>query len=158
MKISRLMLSFVLIVALAACAGPPNVDAELVGFSSERFTGGRTGVLGYTRACQADFPGSRMCTSEEVLRTVNVPSLPVTKAWVLPSFQPIAPTSDGLVALDASGKANQTIRNFTCSSWISNDSQTFGLTVIVDDTGRVGSFDFGNCAAERSVACCMPTP
>jgi hypothetical protein len=43
---------------------------QFVGFTSETFDGGQ-GVGTYTLACQADFlAGARMCTSEEVLKTV----------------------------------------------------------------------------------------
>ncbi len=80
------------VIALAAAAGllgsqfysyagmPPDPAPEasaprfqLVGFTSTTFTGGE-GVLGFTLACQVEFVGSRMCTSGEVMNTINVPS------------------------------------------------------------------------------------
>ena len=40
----------------------PPLGFQLVGFTSATFDGSQ-GVLGFTLACQAEFPGSRMCTS-----------------------------------------------------------------------------------------------
>ena len=73
---------------------PPRV--QLVGFTTAGFQGDE-GVLGYTRACQQEFPESRMCTSVEVLETTDVPALS-GDAWV----RPVSQVSDS-VALDASG-------------------------------------------------------
>ena len=45
------------------CGGPQYV---LVGFSASTFNGAR-GLFTYAQACQADFPGSRMCSSREIM-------------------------------------------------------------------------------------------
>ncbi len=46
-----------------------------MGFTTATFQGGE-GILGFTKACQAEFPETRMCTSVEVMQTVGVPALP----------------------------------------------------------------------------------
>ena len=56
-----------------------------VGMSQNEFTG-RQGIEG-TVDCQQSFPGSRMCTSEEILRTIDVPATDSRgAAWVKPTF------------------------------------------------------------------------
>lgn len=45
---------------------------QLVRFTRATFTGGE-GVINFTRWCQAEFPGSRMCSSVEVMETTDVP-------------------------------------------------------------------------------------
>ena len=75
-----------------ADAHPPSISTpsktfQMVGASTEEVTGD-VGVFGMTLACQADFPVSRMCTSEEVMNTVTVPLGQSDSAWVRPSFQP----------------------------------------------------------------------
>ena len=46
---------------------------QLVGFTSAMFTGGQ-GILGFALACQEEFAGSRMCSTIEVVETVDVPN------------------------------------------------------------------------------------
>ena len=72
-----------LVLALPAAAQQACSDFELVGFTSTAHLGNE-GVLAFTLACQADFADSRMCTSVEVMQTVNVPSGLSSDAWVRP--------------------------------------------------------------------------
>lgn len=48
------------------------------------------GIFTFNRACHADFSGSRMCKSVEMIDTVNPPIVgnPGERAWVLATFQP----------------------------------------------------------------------
>ena len=82
---------------------------RLVGFSDLEFYGDG-GVIAFTQACQDVFPRSRMCTSNEILLTVNYPAGPVladpsdfTKplgGWVRPTFVPISgPSSDNAASV-----------------------------------------------------------
>ena len=57
---------------------------QLVGFTSTLYTGNLGGVLGSTEKCQREFSGSRMCTSEEVQATTNLPSHIPDFSWVDP--------------------------------------------------------------------------
>ncbi len=109
-------------------------------------------MLGFTLACQDEFPGSRMCTSVEVMETTEVPVGLTGDAWVRPSFQPLAISSSSPQALDASG-ASTVAPNMMCRGWRSDDGS--GLAVSAS-----GGFSAPACAAEpgHAVACCAPVP
>ena len=55
-----------------APVGPPS-RFQLVGFTTAALTGD-SGLFAFTLACQAEFVGSRICTSPEVFETVDVPT------------------------------------------------------------------------------------
>jgi len=129
---------------------------QLVGFTTATFTGGQ-GVLGFTTACQAEFPGSRMCTSVEVMETTTLPSgLPAGEAWV----RPVTPVGLPGAVVDASGsEANADA--LSCGGWSQSTSGTNGL--VVDGSGRFRSTTrsptgMEGCHVARAVACCAPTP
>jgi hypothetical protein len=138
---------------IAAHAGAQSTCApfQLVGFTSAPFAGG-TGVLGLTLACQAEFTGSRMCTSEEVMNTVTVPSPLVGSAWVRPTFVPFATGNTQIYAQDASGIRGNT-SDFSCGGWNPAENDQNGM--IVDSNG---SFDSFQCDQPYPVACCAPVP
>ena len=96
----RLLALTTLAVLLFASAA----NAQYVGITGTAFDGAQ-GVFTYNRACHAAHPGSRMCTSEEVLETVNPPTLgsPGEIAWVRPVFKPSSTGSSSLWLADASG-------------------------------------------------------
>lgn len=135
--------------AIAAPAAKEAGRFQLVGFTAATFSGGQ-GVLGFTLACQDEFPGSRMCTSLEVMETTELPLLPGTgDAWVRPSFVP----SGSVEAADASGRSG-TFRTLTCSGWNGGASTSdHGLGVSV-----AGKFLTPVCFLELSVTCCAPVP
>ena len=128
---------------------------QLVGFTAATFTGGQ-GVLGFTRACQAEFPGSRMCESQEILATTQLPSTLSGNAWVQPS---IVSEAAGAV-VDASG-AQQSAMEMTCFGWSHNLAGAGGL--LVDAAGRftpsrhlppAGAL----CDTAHAVSCCAAVP
>ncbi len=114
---------------------------EFVGFSTAK-SNGAGGILKFTQVCQADFPNSRMCTSEEIIKTVNVPSAN-GEGWVQPTTVGFA-VYGGAYILDKSG-----IYVDTCSGWSSDNNA--GLTVSTD-----GKFGLTNCVEVLSIACCAP--
>ena len=57
---------------------------QLVGFTSTLYTGNLGGVWGSTQKCQLEFPGSRMCTTEEAQTTVNLPASIPEFSWIDP--------------------------------------------------------------------------
>lgn len=118
---------------------------HLVGFTTATFTGGE-GVLGFTHACQQQFPNTRMCTSREVMATTGLPVGLTGQAWVRPSFSP-----NGIQSVDASGIEGDS-QSLTCRGW-SNPSTQSGL--LVDDAGR---FSAGECGSAHAVACCAYAP
>ncbi len=123
---------------------------QLVGFSSSTLNG-NAGVFAMTKACQEDFPESRMCTSEEVMNTVTIPSITAQNAWVRPAIRSIG-TGGVAVLADASGRdsgiqAGSDPSDLTCRGWTDNGFQ--GLTVTTS-----GGFVPQVCTARRPVACC----
>lgn len=121
---------------------------QLVGFTSSTFEGA-AGVLNFTEGCQADFPGSRMCTSTEIMETTAVPLLALESAWVRPDI--ITDTGTGL-AIDASGVEAEAI-DLSCDGWTSQEFTSTGLSV-----RRRGSFSLLRCDAPLPVACCLVGP
>ena len=132
--------------------GPPAAPMQFVGRTTDAFNGAQ-GVLTYSVACQTDFgPGHRMCTSEELLDTVDLPTLTGGPSWVRPTFVPAGGGSSA-VFVDISGVSSASNSSlFACNGWISANSAFTGLTV---DAG--GSFDLLACNASRTVACCGPS-
>lgn len=129
---------------------------QFKGFSSTNLNGTR-GVLEMTAACAATFPGSRMCTSEEILQTTTVPEISSNAdAWVRPSFTPVATGGNAVaVGMDASGvsapnaNVGSTAEDLSCRGWIA--SGALGLVV-----NRSGSFRIVGCGNNRPVTCCGP--
>jgi len=128
------------------------VKYELVGHSSNMVNGG-AGVIGMTQACQAEFTGSRMCTSEEVMNSANFGSFnPTALAWVRPV---VISTSVGYseILMDASGVKNAGSAGYagmSCQGWRSGGDN--GLSV-----DKKGSFSLNSCATIQPVACCSPS-
>jgi hypothetical protein len=125
---------------------------HLVGFTAATFTGGH-GVLGFTRACQAEFPGSRFCTSVEVMETAVIPAgLPAGEAWVRPVFV----DGPGSNVVDASG-SEDVAEQLSCAGWRESTPGPNGL--VVDGAGRFRSTrrsptGMEGCHVPRAVACC----
>ncbi|UCE85214.1 MAG: hypothetical protein JSU66_12805 [Deltaproteobacteria bacterium] len=128
-------------------------ERQLVGFSATRVTGD-AGVLGFTAACQSEFPDSRMCTSVEVMETVTLPQGLAGEAWVRPVFQSTTTSGGGV---DASGIRGSVGIELTCRGW--GLASVDGL--VVDDQGRFASsvdLASGGCETPRAVACCAASP
>lgn len=141
MRLLSLVLVFFSFLASPAVAQQTACEPfQLVGFTTATFDGA-TGVLGFTQACQAEFTGSRFCTTEEVMDTVTVPGGLVGDAWVRPVFAPTG--QPGL--LDASG-----ILVLTCEGWLNAES----VGIAVTPTG--GFLNNMPCSVARPVACCAP--
>jgi hypothetical protein len=114
---------------------------QLVGFSTATLQG-IDGVLAHTLACHADFgPGTRACTTAEVLATTHVPAGLSGDAWVRPSYRPVG--AGITLALDATGLND-------LPSFLSCEAQT-GIVVDSD-----GDFTSGRLCTgiPHSVACC----
>ena len=160
---SVVLLVSCLFLALPASAQQVCSDFELVGFTSTTHLGD-VGVLGATLACQDDYIDSRMCTSVEVMNTVNVPLGLTGSAWVRPVFVPPAMNGGSSVqhamsSTDASGAiAPDDTRarsyNLSCSGWGTSSSLRTGLSV--DSTGAFGVSN--ECENLLSVACCAAPP
>lgn len=142
---------------------PGSVPArfQLVGFSTSIMKGD-AGVLGFAQACQQQYPNSRMCTSEEVMNTVSVPTLPVVETWAWvrpvlngPSYE--GPTS-AQTLYDASGIGPANMPNsvsvlLNCVGWSTGTSGNLGLVV-----NQNGGFRTKGCSTPKPVACCAVMP
>ncbi len=139
----------VLLLLLASAA-----HAQYVGVTTESFDGAQ-GIIIFNRACHADHPGSRMCTSKEFIETLNPPIAGSSgeRAWVRPEFIPVAYSgtiSEAIVA-DISGEWSSP-NGLTCKAWL--DPSGSGLTVELS----AGSFQTRDCEEALKVACCIPVP
>lgn len=86
------VLTFILATMTTSTASTQiNTESVLVGFTSATFQGD-TGYLGFTTACEAEFPNTRMCASEEVIGTRRIPEGLAGTAWVRPVFALLRPT------------------------------------------------------------------
>jgi hypothetical protein len=129
--------------------GPPAAAMQFVGRTTDTFNGAQ-GMLTFTQACQADFgPGHRMCTSEEILNTVDLPTLAGGPSWVRPVFAPVAGGVGFIVDMSGVGENSQAL--LSCQGWNDANSAYRGVTV---DAG--GSFELLGCNGGRTIACCGP--
>ena len=161
MRITTLVALLALAIAHTATAQiptlVPHVQMTLVGFSTAT-TQGDAGVLGMTALCHADFAGSRMCTSEEVLNSEAIYPISTTEAaWVRPVYQPFVASSADYATLDASGNFKEIPSGSTFKSRLSNTCAGW-TTVEIYDTGATvtpgGGFGEAACYELHPVACC----
>lgn len=167
----RLNMTLILLMAMAwqnvmgqSCNSGSSVP--IAGFTAEKYKANE-GLLTLTQACQTEFPGTRVCTSKEIIMAYSIPERPVPtgatqtadkRAWVLPSPKQ---TQKGSATLwvDATG-INGTPENFTCDAW-SSSSRT-GLTVSWENREQFsikpfyGKFSLLSCGQEARIACCGP--
>ena len=122
---------------------------QLVGFTKAQHPGD-VRLFGLTRACQAEFPGSRLCSSVEVMETTAIPDGLEGNAWGRPSFISAIDRS----VLDASGLVLLGGPPSNCDQW----KGTVSTGIIVDSEGNFSSGRAALCSEARSVACCAPTP
>lgn len=123
---------------------------QLVGFTTAT-TAGDVGIKALTEMCSTDFPGSRMCTSQEIVETTSFPTLlSGSSAYVRPVLMGTGTGSaNHKAAIDVfSGTYAIYSDELTCGGW--RLSTRSGLYV---DFGL--RFTTGLCSSLRSVACCM---
>jgi len=125
---------------------PTPMRFQLVGYTQATYQGDAT-PFGLTRACQAEFPESRLCSSVEIMETVDPDAavgLANGPAWTRPVYI--------TRSLDASGRhlANNT-RLSNCGQWTSGGDH--GLTV--DENGVTRLIP---CSSSLAVACCGIRP
>jgi len=131
-----------LIAAVMAYGGAAQAqeDCQLVGFTTAT-ADGDTGVLGMTGLCQAEFPGSRMCTTVEIAETRVLPTGLAGSAWVRPVFD-----GEGFEAVV--GVKNEEL---ACRGW--SDATSKGLTVDPNGSFFHGAIPEG-CNNLHAVSCC----
>ena len=131
-------------------AGPPgppdagDVQFEFVGITAASFKGD-AGLFTFSRACNAEFPGSRFCNEREIFDSLIPPLTGETgSAWVHPVLYG---------ASRYSGTYSEALHEGTaaCRGWARPDG-VFGLVVDASN----GQFSTLQCGQEARVACCAP--
>ncbi len=131
------------------------VSRQMVGITTERKAMSE-GIIALNNACNAEFQGSRMCTSVEILDSVV--DFETTTAWVRPVLKPVSLFLNAIspprpVQFDAgSGFFNvnrQTSLN--CEGY----TRFGGTGIAVVDNGR---FTKASCESTLRVACCATVP
>jgi hypothetical protein len=110
-------------------------NAQYVGVTAETFDGA-AGLFTINRACHAAHSDSRICTPEEIFKTVNPPVAGSAGelAWVNRTVPAWPVTADN------------------CRNW--TDASSSGTVVKLDDGSIEGLF----CGTPARVACCIPVP
>ena len=144
----------ILVLLVAGCGAPDQTASaaaahQLVGFT-EAQQPGDVRLFGLTRACQAEFPGSRLCSSLEVLETTAIPSGLEGNAWVRPTYV----SSIDRSVVDASGLVLLGGPPSNCDQWTGSAS----TGIIVDSGGNFSSGPAARFSEPHSVACCAPAP
>jgi hypothetical protein len=124
------------------------VRYQLVGVTSTAFNGTQ-GVLTFNNACHTEFPGSRMCTSVEVMETAPYTgSSAFVPAYVRPVI--VGQNSAGHT-LEASGVSpiSESL-SLSCRGYTLSGPEV-GLIVT-----SAGQFSQSDCSFERPVTCCAP--
>ena len=123
-----------------------NVLPQYVGNSSGLSKGG-AGIRALSGLCESTYNNSRMCTTEEYIKTINFPSeIPNINAWISPAFIGV---SEDRYFFDKSTGLSQRYNAPNCVGFSSISTSFFGVTV--SETGR---FETGFCSDDKPVACC----
>lgn len=127
-------------------AGPRGIGAErfeFIGFTAGTTTAGE-GIFKLNKMCQQEFGRSRMCVSEEIMTTIDLP--PITEepeiiwGWVRP-------------VLD-NGTAYLWNGEDTCNGWRATVGWS-GWHLVVNNRGQ---FTSRKCEDPYPIACCSPAP
>ena len=124
---------------VTCCNGAAKVSFD--GFTAATFDGNIGGRAAAHVACDAEFPGARLCHVAQYVRAVSATPVPVGGAWMESSIGEDGTTTTG--GLPSAGRS----RSGGCSNWTS----TVGNGAAIDDDG---SFISGVCNISRPLACC----
>jgi hypothetical protein len=134
---------FALSVNLRPALAGKKAGSGLVGFSNDAYTGD-LGIFVFNSSCNAAFPGSRMCDTEQIVKTANPPDgdpISSNAAWVRPSL-----ADPGKILTDSHND---------CTNWTTQNGT--GLVLLGDDppTSRYGHIKTLPCDTSLLVACCI---
>jgi hypothetical protein len=130
--------------------GGGNPLLQFVGNSTGTIDGAQ-GLRTMTELCQADFPASRMCTTEEYAKTYVLPQpIPdTTYAWLAAtnlSWTPTGRVRDRF----ATSITDNSEPQLTCTNWSFNSFDSRGLSV-----SGIGKFGKSTCEIPLPVSCCQ---
>jgi hypothetical protein len=133
-------------------------DRELVGFTTTSTTGSNQGIVGMHELCSLDFPGSRMCTTSDIVRNGVAPGVVLQRGWVHPAAV-VEVTAEGITGpnkgkwLDTVSGARSSFDDWrgmlSCFGWTTTGSLVGGLVIFPS-----GSLHEDPCSDSRPVACC----
>lgn len=133
----------------AGPAGPGGQSLSFVGLTSALFDGS-AGVSVFNQQCNGEFKGSRFCTSEEFMKTVNPPPLGGARGWI----HPVIVSGDNVNgAVDFTGRTRAVSNDFSCKGWTTNAVSVAGSAVGPTITGE-GGYQFVKCSFTIRAACC----
>ena len=126
-------------------SGPGSGPFQFVGFTTATVGPSgpfNAGILDLTRACGAEFPGARVCKTDEIVFATNLPTItnPDDFAWAIPSA--IAQN------VDVTGSS---VTSACVPISVSSNANAQGL--VVDGHGRYSN---AACSEAHRVACCVP--
>ena len=135
-------------------------DRELVGFTTTLTTGSNNGSIGMNDLCNSEVPGTRMCTTSDIVRngvSDNVPR-PLLRGWVHPAAV-VEVTAEGTTGPNR-GKWLDTVSGarssydawrgmLSCYGWTATGSLIGGLAIL-----PTGSLIEDPCSTPHPVACC----
>jgi hypothetical protein len=117
------------------------------------------GIYGLGRICSEEFGQSRMCVSDEIVRTFN-PPMPLpsyTLGWVQPVLSGLAQGTTNIHFLAIETYAGELARtqhgSLNCASWSTSSQQAEGL-IFKTGSSQDGFFARANCSNPARVACC----
>lgn len=131
---------------------------QYVGVSEEGVRGS-SGIISLNNACHATFPGSRMCTSVEIMNTANPPDVRANLsnriAWVRPQIIGLTNTEK---QIDASGYiAKSSTTSLSCGGWGSLGAVSkSGLVLFYESNSRNGAFYEAGCGSYQATCCAAP--
>jgi len=113
------------------------------------------GLITLNETCEAEFPGSRICTSKEITSSLSVPSPNgLGHWWILRTLTTLVVGSQILEYDTVSGsRAPVPGGGLNCAGWKSSSSNLVGLA-----TDAEGKIDTIGCQSDTvGVACCAST-
>ncbi len=142
-----------ILLTMAAVFASGNVAAQsatrqLVGFTNATATGD-AGLLVMDRSCYLEFPHSRMCTTDEIVATID-PPLTAGREYAWAHSVLVASLASRSSVFDSVGIEYELGSNHrpNCAGWAYTG--TFGPVIATDS----GSASIRPCSDPRRVACC----
>ena len=127
-----------------------NALRQYVGVSSGTIDGGQ-GIRAMTELCHADYPGSRMCMTEEYVKTSNFPTaVAASEAWINTESVRGITTGTGRTYFEPylGREIGTHPHGLSCSGW--TQSYLEGMTL----NPQGGFATNRTCSQARPVACC----
>lgn len=135
-------------------SGAGDGSFQFVGVTQKKYSGGFHGILGFNKICGTQFPGSRMCSTEDLMNTTTLPDVDRIEAWLRPKL--IGKTESG-TETDATGFVGE--NGLSCNGWNARDSKVTGMVMRYDpryDDDRFPRLLTYKCSSRAQVACCAP--